>query len=364
MDCNYREDKMYTAISLYSGAGGLDIGFESVGFDIIFANELNRDAALTWCKNRPEKKEVMHIGDIEHHAEKINPNIKVNVVFGGPPCQGFSIAGKMNKDDPRNLQIDSFFNVVESAEPDAFLLENVKALATHTRWKSVRSRMLERARVLGYETCLIVSNSKDYGVPENRERMLFVGIKIGLGSVESFVEAFNNNKTEPPNLRDVLLSVGPYGSKQNPNTCTAKVVLAKKPVKRGSAYTGMLVNGSGRPINLDQIAPTLTASMGGNKTPIVDQVALTSPASKNWFEKAYQDIENDGYSDQVVPSYIRRLTIREAAAIQTFPLNYKFHGSKCSQYRQIGNAVPCNMARAAASAILKTLSEGKSKERN
>ena len=339
------------AVSLYSGAGGLDIGFERAGFEIVFANEMNADAAATWKANRPSDNAVMCVGDIANQTQSLAQLRNIGVVFGGPPCQGFSVAGKMDKGDERNAQVDCFLDVVDRVKPCVFLMENVEALATHQKWESVRMRMLQRADEMQYDTEIALCNASRYGVPEKRSRMLFVGVKRNTGKASAFREEMLKYTSEPKTLRETLLKVGAFGTPANPDTCTARVVLAKKPVKRSSAYSGMLVNGAGRPLKLDSTAPTLTASMGGNSTPIIDQRALNNSGLRNWFECLYERIGEKGYPQIEVPSYVRRLTLKEAAAIQTFPDNYVFKGSICSQYRQIGNAVPCLMAEAAARAI-------------
>ena len=153
--------------------------------------------------------------------------------------------------------------------------------------------------------------------------------------------------------REVILSAGKYDTDDNPRTCTSNVTLATNPVMRRSPYAGMLVNGAGRPIDLDGIAPTLPASMGGNKTPIVDEDALQDAAVTNWFVTYHQGLIDGTASPltSTVPSTVRRLTLKECAAIQTFPDGYKFSGRKTKQYKQIGNAVPCLFAKAVAAAV-------------
>lgn len=157
----------------------------------------------------------------------------------------------------------------------------------------------------------------------------------------------------PMTAREVLLSAGAYGTDENPQTCTSNVSLAKRPVMRRSAYAGMLVNGAGRPIDLNGISATLPASMGGNKTPIVDQAAIEDPSRTNWFERYRDDVEA-GRVDPTratVPDHMRRLTLKEAAAFQTFSDGYVFSGRKTKQYKQIGNAVPCRFAEAVARSV-------------
>ena len=162
------------------------------------------------------------------------------------------------------------------------------------------------------------------------------------------------HRAKAPSARDVLLSVGTYNTSENPKTCTANVTLAQNPVMRLSPYAGMLVNGAGRPVCLDGLPPTLPATMGGNKTPIVDQRALDDPKKKNWFEEYHAGIKKGKFSPSTtnIPNFLRRLTIKEAAAIQTFPANYKFCGAKTKQYRQIGNAVPSVFATAVAQSLI------------
>lgn len=344
---------MTTAVSLFSGAGGLDCGFEQAGYEIIFANEFDHDAANAWKKNRPGKESVMVEGDINAHLDDLKKfSGAVDIVFGGPPCQGFSVAGKMDPSDPRSALVWSFLKAVEIVRPKVFVIENVKALGVLSKWESVRNGILKKSEELGYETKFQVLMSSDYGVPENRERVIFVGVKQGLGLPENVFEALEAYKQEPPSLKEVLKGCGKFGSKENPQTCTANVTLAKSPVLRKSPYAGMLVNGAGRPINLDGCAPTLPASMGGNKTPIIDEEALRL-GKTNWFISYHAKLMAKvvSPSEETVPKTIRRLTIKEAAAIQTFPKGYVFSGKKTKAYKQIGNAVPCGLAKAVASAI-------------
>ena len=339
------------AISLFSGAGGLDLGFEKAGFDIVYANELNVASAATWKANRRRNEGAMHQGDIAAKMDEIELLQDIDVVFGGPPCQGFSIAGKMQEDDPRNQLVHIFMTVVERVRPRVVVMENVKALGVHPKWEKTRSSLLQKAEQLGYDADYAVFQVADYGVSENRERVLFVGVDSSKGSSSVFFDSIEQHKCSPPSLREVFGKVGAYGTDANPASSTAKVTVAKKPVLRGSAYSGMLVNGAGRPLNLEAVSPTLTASMGGNSTPIVDQRALDDPNETNWFVGLHSALSAGERGDRVVPDFIRRLTIKEAAAIQTFPAKYQFQGSRCSQYRQIGNAVPPRFSKAVACTV-------------
>ena len=342
-----------SAISLFSGAGGLDVGFESAGFDIVYANEFDHDAAEAWRRNRPGKENVMVEGDIYDHIHELYSFQNVDVVFGGPPCQGFSVAGKMDPEDARSQLVWIFMRAVEMIRPKTFVMENVAALGTLGKWRSVREGIMTRGDVLGYNVSYKVHHTPDYGVPENRDRVIFIGVRKDIGDTNAFYEQLSKHKAEPVTVREVLLSVGKFGTKDNPQTCTANVSLASRPIMRKSPFAGMLVNGAGRPINLNSIAPTLPASMGGNKTPIVDETALYNPMVTNWFEKYHAGLVSGSIDPGSVslPPNIRRLTIKECAAIQTFPPDYVFCGKKTKQYKQIGNAVPCKFAEAVALSV-------------
>lgn len=332
----------------------MDVGFESAGIRTLLANEFDHDAAATWRKNRPTNRNAMVEGDINSYINSAtSPFPAADIVFGGPPCQGFSVAGKMDPNDSRSRLVWSFLKVVEIVNPKVFVMENVAALGSLNKWKSVREGILERGRSLGYDVSFKIHHTPDYGVPENRDRVIFVGVREDIGNTESFYETLETHRSPPPVVRDVIRSVGRYGTAENPQTCTANVTLAVNPVMRKSPYAGMLVNGAGRPIDLDGIAPTLPASMGGNKTPIIDECALEDPSITNWFEVYHSNLLNGIATPTTtkVPSTVRRLTIKESAAIQTFPSDYVFCGEKTTQYRQIGNAVPCRFASAVARSI-------------
>lgn len=170
-------DRTYKGVSLFSGAGGLDVGFEQAGVEVVFANELDPDAADAYCANRPDNPNVMHRGDIVAFSDELEAMENIDVLFGGPPCQGFSVAGKMDPDDERSLLVFAFLDAVATVRPRLFVMENVKALGRSPRWESVRERLNSIAHSLGYETQPMVLDATDYGVPQKRERFFFVGIR-------------------------------------------------------------------------------------------------------------------------------------------------------------------------------------------
>lgn len=261
-----------TVASFYSGAGGLDYGFKLAGFDTVFANDIEPFAVATF--GNLIGPNIAVAGDIDGVGL---PDLKgVDVVIGGPPCQGFSVAGKMDPDDARSRHVWRFLDIVSAFKPACFVMENVKSLARNMRWFPIRDGLLARAAAIGYSTKLMVLKSPDYGLAQKRERMFLIGSLTGDPQVPPPTSAGN-----PPSARSVLESLPAYGSPGNDTFASAAITLAARPVLRRSPFAGMLFNGAGRPINLRSTAPTLPASMGGNKTPIVDQKWLEEDGDSN-----------------------------------------------------------------------------------
>lgn len=335
-------------VSLYTGAGGLDLGFIAAGYTPVFANDINADAMKTYTAasemisrriGRPLSHRIV-TGDIRE-VEQLPERGCADLVIGGPPCQGFSVAGKMDPNDPRSRHVFDFLAMVERVQPKAFVMENVKALAQNKRWSGTIADIRAKAESIGYRTHLKVLNSADYGVPQIRERMILVGFKDE-SAYESFVYPEPTVGTPVP-VSSVLNSLPRVGQPGNDQVCTAKVTTAKTPVLRVSPFAGMLFNGQGRPMDMGRPAPTLPASMGGNRTPIVDQETLDTDA-RQWVVQYHDELMRGGKVAEAVPRRLRRITVQEAAAIQTFPRDMPWYGSQSSRYRQIGNAVPPKMA--------------------
>ena len=343
------------AISLFSGAGGMDVGFEKSGFQILFANEMKKEAAETYKKNHNEK--IMVNADINLVIDGLKKYEGVDLVFGGPPCQGFSVAGKMDPNDERSELIFTFLDVVERIQPRAFVMENVKALAVLDKWKNVRDKYLMKTNKLGYFCVPFVLNATEFGVSQKRERVFFIGIKGDILFEPQIKNLINSQKRIAPTIKKLLRPLGRAGTKQNPDTCTAKITFASHPIMRKSPYAGMYFNGQGRPINIDGYANTLPASMGGNKTPFIDEEYLYGNAEKDWVIDYHKGLLDGSIIPEFkeAPKRLRRITINEAARIQTFPNDYVFVGNKGAVYTQIGNAVPCKLAEVVANAVAEYL---------
>ena len=333
------------SISLFSGAGGMDVGFVKAGFTPVWANDIDKDACETYKLNHGD---VIRHGCIEDWMHELSPIKDIDCVFGGPPCQGFSVAGKMNLNDPRSQLVMSFMEVVRRTRPRVFVMENVKALAALEKFESFREELRQKASEYGYSTDLVVLNAADYGVPQARERMFFVGMQGGFNKRQfrSFLEL---RKLRSGTVKETLLSLPKSGEEGNERICKAKITIAAKPVLRKSPYAGMLFNGQGRPLKLEGYASTLPASMGGNRTPIVDEAALYDNQSE-WTHEYHAYLMSGGKPQewQSAPHSLRRITVDEALLLQSFPRDYQLHGRQSSLYRQIGNAVPCELAHAVA----------------
>lgn len=348
------EHNSVKTISLFSGAGGLDIGAIQAGAKIVWANDMMKEACESYSQNIGT-----HIqkGDINEFIPSLAQyKGEVDLVIGGPPCQGFSVAGKMDIDDERSQLIWSYAKVVETVSPKAFIMENVKALGALERWASVRNALLKRMQELGYSVNFCILNASDYDVPQARERIFVIGFKGNHFATPDLDGMLVPYRKKAKSVREALSVLDRAGTGNNTSTCNAKITLTINPILRKSPYAGMLFNGLGRPLKLDGYSATLPASMGGNKTPIIDEHALYD-GSRPWVEAYHERLLDDTSIalKESVPSYLRRLTVDEARLIQTFPMGYKFSGSQSSQYTQIGNAVPCNLGKAVCSMVIDVL---------
>lgn len=351
-------------VSLYSGAGGLDLGFARAGFTPVFANDIDPFAVQTynrldqvkdpeWAEAASRFKEHSAVcGDIRVAGSILEEGM-ADLVIGGPPCQGFSVAGRMDPNDPRSRHVFDFLGLVARIKPRAFVMENVAALARNKRWADIITALKETAAP-HYKVELVVLNASHWEVPQARERMFLVGLPYD-GPDFSLAEA--PTASVPPTVREALSMLPQVGRPGNDSLCTASITLAKNPILRRSPYAGMLFNGQGRPMKLDRPAPTLPATMGGNRTPIVDQDELTTSSSP-WIEQYHHRLFHESEKPlTALPEHanLRRITVQEAAAIQSFPLDVPWQGRQSAVYRQIGNAVPPRLAYHVAKAVARAL---------
>ncbi|HQL88230.1 MAG: Modification methylase HaeIII [Lentisphaerae bacterium ADurb.Bin082] len=339
------------AISLFSGAGGMDIGFLRAGVEILWANDFDKNACETYKKNIGDHIVCESILDIDYSTLP-----DCDLIFGGPPCQGFSVAGKMDKNDPRSGLIFVFQDIVAAKRPRYFVMENVAALAKLEKFSDVRERLFSKYQDMGYHTRYMVLDSSDFDTPQKRERMILIGTTDTLDRIQ-----FPEKSGRVISAREALQGLDSPGIGNNQGICKAKITVASYPVLRKSPYAGMIFNGMGRPINLDRPSQTLPASMGGNKTPIIDEKLLRDADAedwlKNWHAFLLQGKAFDAYAI-TVPPHLRRITVSEAARLQGFPENYEFCGSQSHKYKQIGNSVPPPLAYHVAMSVVRSFEGG------
>jgi DNA (cytosine-5)-methyltransferase 1 len=325
------------AIDLFAGAGGLSLGLNNAGWEVVAAVEVDKYAVATHHQNFPTTKGIRcDVRDVDWSKFR-----GVDLVAGGPPCQPFSVSGKqLGREDQRDM-VPEFVRIVSEVQPQAFIMENVKGLAS-AKFKDYLEKAIEDLKALGYNVNYTVLNSADYGVPQFRERLFVVGLRDG--------EFKYPKPTHGPGRKNPWVTVAdaindaPFDT---PNT--AKVVYCKNPILRKSPNAGMLVNGKGRPLNMDLPSLTIPASAGGNRTHIIDK--------DNVLLKYHGSLMKGGKANSGIVPGCRRLTLRECARIQGFPDSFDFVGPKSKQYSQVGNAVPPLLAEAVCRSVRKQVKE-------
>ncbi len=307
-----------TALDLFCGAGGLSVGLHAAGIRTVGAVEIDNDAGATYRNAFPSTEVLQEdIRQVDFKRWR-----GVDLVAGGPPCEPFSTGGlRQGSDDARDFLPD-FVRAVQEVQPRAFLMENVPGLAAFGEYLHETLRpLMATYRISGPH----IVNAADYGVPQSRRRMIIVGCREE-----------RDFRFPEPNLavRTPAGAVLSYRVNGEPNP--SKIVYCKTPDLRPNPYHGQLFNGGGRAINLEVPAPTILAAAGGNKTHFLD--------CGEEVPRYHRHLRLGGVPRVGELPGARRLTVRESAAIQTFPADFEFLGSRSSQYRQVGNAVPPKLA--------------------
>jgi DNA (cytosine-5)-methyltransferase 1 len=323
-------------LDIFAGAGGLSIGLERAGFAAVAAAEWDPDACATYAAAHP-KAELMD-GDVTGMSFR-RWRGQVAVLAGGPPCQPWSTGGKrLGAGDPRNGW-PAFIRALREIGPAAFLAENVAGLAAASRRPHLQA-LLDELSGLGFSVSWAILNAADHGVPQKRSRLLIVGVRAGRFAFPA--PSCGPAAARPWRPAGTVLRPEPHGV-ANPSAVT----YARRPDLRPSPYDGHVYNGGGRPIDLARPAPTLLASMGGNKTPWVD-VAGEVPGY-------HAHLLAGGLPRAGQVPGARRITAEEAALLQTFPPGFALAGRRSSRYRQVGNAVPPLLAEAVGAELARTL---------
>lgn len=354
------------AIDLFSGAGGLTLATYESGFNIVLSNEFNQVFAKTHHHNFPEIP--MFVGDIQELTkdtiDRYVENKEIDLVEGGPPCQGFSIFGKRRfintqgyepKNDPRNQLVYQYIRVVKETNPKFFFMENVKGFTNLDNGLFVKNVKKEFEK-LGYKNiwCSVVC-AADYGVPQERHRMFMIGNRLGIDFIPPKPTHFPIGSGKKPEYNTVGNAIMDLVGKENkiPN----HVPLQHKPVV--AARYGYVKEGC--KLNVDDLPPELAiATRKDSKT---GKVANYSHVYKRLDRNKPSTTMVPGHNAfPIHPTLNRTLTAREAARIQTFPDTHEFFGTRQEQCIQVGNAVPPKMAEPFLKRIHEYLEKGAENE--
>ena len=376
----------YTSIDLFSGCGGLTKGFEMTGVQSIFASDIDENCEKTFTRNFPHTpflcKDITLIE--KDDVDSLIGNKTPDIIIGGPPCQGFSLANKnRNKvaDDPRNRLFYGFVKFINWYSPKAFVMENVKGLLSMQGGKVLGTIIDEfsKAGECGYNVAYKVLLASDYGVPQNRERVILIGLRKDLGLLPKHPQPFSINRKitveeaimDLPQIKagegteQMDYSSAPQNAFQELMRKKSKVVLNHVAMK----HTPRLIE------RFKAIKP------GQNLLDVWDThgaVRRGAPDEKS--DRQYSQNNQRLFADQPAPTVAasfqsnfihpfldRNFTAREGARLQSFPDDFVFEGMRTkmswekglSQYQQIGNAVPVLLAKAIASSVIEQLDNKK-----
>lgn len=326
--------KMFNSIDLFCGAGGLSYGFEQAGFKTLYAVEFNEVYAKSYKLNFPDVD--VFCGDIrsisDKDIEEIGKKYSIDIIIGGPPCQGFSLAGNIGRrflEDDRNRLFLEYFRFVRIIRPRMFVLENVASMITHNHGATIKE-IQSIFESIGYNIQYKVLNAVNYSVPQERRRVFIVGI-------------CDNSIFKYPNESGRIISI-----------------------KEAIGDLPRLESGEKSPIPLHN-AMKHSAQMlqkmsyvrdGGNREDIPENIRPQTGDIRKYVRYNSQKPAFCVTGDMrkiFHYSQNRALTCRELARLQTFPDDYIFYGSTIEIQQQIGNAVPCNLAKAVASECFRSL---------
>ena len=320
-------------VSLFSGAGGLDLGFEKAGFKIVFANEYDETIWQTYEANHSCKLDKRDIRTIKSSEV---PNC--DGIIGGPPCQSWSEAGSLRGiNDSRGQLFFDYIRILKDKRPKFFLAENVVGMLSSRHTEAVE-HIKKLFKSAGYNLSITLINVADYGIPQDRKRVFFIGIRKDLGFTFQFPKATNKYTTLEQTIRDLRENAIPALEKNKTNlnvkvpnheyfTGSFSTIFMSRNRVRQWDEVGFTVQATGRQAQLHPQAPKM----------------IFIEKDKREFVKGKEHL-------------YRRMTIRECARLQTFPDNFIFYYNDLEDgYKMVGNAVPVEMARIIATAVKKQI---------
>ncbi len=334
-----------TTIDLFAGCGGLSKGFMDAGYNVVLGIDWE-EAALKTFKANHNKAETMKLDLFDHNnidkiAEFLDErNLSLDVLIGGPPCQGFSLTGPRNFDDPRNQLYLAVFETVKRFKPKAFVIENVTGMATLYNGQ-IKDEIIRRFTNLGYNVSSSILCAADYGVPQIRRRLVFVGLRKEYGvfefpkpilDKEHYVTCADAISDLPSRETELGNEVDKYTSEP--------ITEYQKKMRRNCSILYNHVATKHTQMVIDTIA---LVPEGGNYKDLPPGIGESRKFNEAWTrydgKKPSRTIDT-GHRNHFHYKYNRVPTIRENARLQSFPDDFVFLGTKTQQNRQVGNAVP------------------------
>ena len=333
----------YTSIELFAGAGGLALGMEKAGFKHVMLNEIDHDACLTLRNNRPgwkiEEGDICNLSFKQYEGE-------VDFLSGGFPCQAFSYAGKQGGfKDTRGTLFFELARAVQEVKPKVFMGENVKGLMAHDGGRTLDT-IMNVIRELGYTLISPkVLRAIKYQVPQKRERLIIIAVRNDIAERVRFSWPAPYHRIMT--LKDAFYKGDLY------DTDVPLSEGQKYPSKKQKVMEMVPMGGYWRDLPVDVQKEYMGGSfyLGGGKTGMARRLSLYEPSLTLTCAPAQKQTE------RCHPVETRPLTVREYARIQTFPDEWEFAGSLSSQYKQIGNAVPVNLAYAIGRSLVRLFNE-------
>lgn len=341
------------AIDLFCGCGGLSYGFECSGVNILLGIDNDEMALKVFERNHQNAKSIC--GDITEinysDIKKVIGNQKIDLIIGGPPCQGMSLSGPRKFDDPRNKLYLSYIRLVEEIKPKAFVIENVPGLVSLFKGQ-IKENILSRLTALGYKVNYRILCAADYGVPQNRKRVVFVGLRDEFFDFDSIIKkdivTCEMALSDLPPLIDVL------GEDPNEYELASQNHYQKLMRERSNVVRNHVAAAHSEKVkSIIALVPD-----GGNYKDLPAEFKGTRNFHVAWTrfrsDKPAPTIDT-GHRHHFHYKYNRVPTVRECARLQSFPDDFIFMGNKTQQFRQVGNAVPPLMAQAIAEALISHL---------
>ncbi len=357
---------MLNCIDLFAGAGGLSSGFRSLGFNVLLANEFNPEIAATYRHNHPQA--LVLVDDVRNLTiatiKELIGDKKVHVITGGPPCQGFSMSGyRIRKnvfmDDPRNMLFKEYYRIVAEVNPDYFLMENVEGLLTMQNGL-IKATIIELFQDLGYHITYGVANASEYGVPQTRRRVVFLGSKKSKLNFPKPTHSADQALKPLVTIRDAISDLSFLASGEGEAVAAYMYEPASEYQKDRRQASQWLFNHVATRHSKLAIERMGLVPPGGNREQLPQE-----HKTKSVHSGAYGRMEWDKTATTITtrfdtpstgrvihPCLDRTITVREAARLQSFDDSYQFLGSRSSQGIQVGNAVPPLLAAAFAQVIL------------